>query len=306
MNKVILVDKNEKLIARIKKEIPDLEAVVGDVFKEAKKYNAYIATASNPSFSMEGGLDGEIAKRFPKEIKYIKEHCLTEHLFPIVSVDANLKSTKEILTRALVQVFYANYVDRPVVLTCIGTGIGGYHEDDFISLLKDVFGDGRGNKVVMGDCCELGDSFIRHPAMRGSSEMLRKIGKICESKNPTVKDFWKVYSGESTMIKKDGSVKGISCYVFFKAVRDDRTTRGGLVFKDKTWVKDTEPFDLVGSCVSGGIYFSGLDFVLNFNSDYKTILKVAVPINSKEFVIDPAGDKCRASEIYVMGEYGEC
>ena len=104
--------------------------------------------------------------------------------------------------------------------------------------------------------------------------------------------------------KKDG--KMIDCYVFFKAVRDDRTTQGNLVFNDKTWIKDDNKFCRDGSCVKGGIYFSSKEFALNFSEEYTTLLKIAVPKNARNKVMDPGGDKARADEIYVIGEYLKC
>ena len=41
----------------------------GDIFEYHNQNGGLIATASNPSFSMGGGLDAQIAMKFPEDIK---------------------------------------------------------------------------------------------------------------------------------------------------------------------------------------------------------------------------------------------
>ena len=107
-----------------------------DIFFDAPRYNALIATASNPSFTMGGGLDLQIARRFPDDIANLWHGKVTEHLLGIVSVNDELEATEEIIRFALQTIVRASKT-RNIVFTGIGTGIGGMENEKFIQLLKE-------------------------------------------------------------------------------------------------------------------------------------------------------------------------
>jgi hypothetical protein len=142
--KLSFVDKNESLVKKVSELFEkykrnkagfELIAECGDVFKYQKENGGKICTASNPDFNMAGGLDALIAKKFPEEVKEAEEFRWTENLFFLLTVDKNLKSSQKIIARSLAGVYAYRY-KFDVILTGIGTGIGGLKEDDFVYELE--------------------------------------------------------------------------------------------------------------------------------------------------------------------------
>ena len=76
-----------------------------DVFKEQKKNGGLICTASNPGFSMDGGLDLQLKEKFKIEEQDLQEFRATDKIFPIITVDRVLESNSDIIRRALSGVF---------------------------------------------------------------------------------------------------------------------------------------------------------------------------------------------------------
>ena len=62
--KITFIDQNTSLVQKVRKAVKHfpvkIEVKEGDIFNE----EGVIVSASNPSFSMGGGLDAQIAKRF--------------------------------------------------------------------------------------------------------------------------------------------------------------------------------------------------------------------------------------------------
>ena len=93
-----------------------------------------IVTASNPSFSPDGGLDAVLAKKYewqPKEFGW------DDHLFYAVSVNDKRVSNKQILLRLAVGLLGFSHNFTPI-LTGVGTGIGGLEIDTFIEILRAI------------------------------------------------------------------------------------------------------------------------------------------------------------------------
>ena len=144
MSKLIFCDFNESLVNKVKtlfyqnqnnKWNTELEAVHGDIFECQKQNQGYkICTASNPDFEMGGGLDKLIADKFGDEIDKPKEFNYTDNIFYTVSVNNDLKATKEIITRALIGIF--GYRHKNLIFSGIGTAIGGMSEEDFLECLE--------------------------------------------------------------------------------------------------------------------------------------------------------------------------
>ncbi len=145
MRKLIICDKNKALIESLKKafkEVPnktgiEIELVCGDIIAlHEKTPNSRIVTASNPEFSPDGGLDAVLAKKYgwhkPTEFVW------NDDLFFVKSVNSDRKATKEIIKRALVGVF-AYLPKYTMLLTGIGTGIGGLAVEVWARALIDIF-----------------------------------------------------------------------------------------------------------------------------------------------------------------------
>jgi len=146
MSKLIICDKNKKLIKELKKadikpfrNYFEIEIIEGDVFDVKLKYpNAKICTASNPDFNPSGGLDKQLAEKYPEEWEEAKEFNLTNNLFFLISVDKEIKASDSIILRALSGVF--SYIkDYDLILTGIGTAIGNFKISALIALIGKIF-----------------------------------------------------------------------------------------------------------------------------------------------------------------------
>ena len=141
--KLTFIDINKSLCQKVKKLFKETENktwFILDVFNwdvfEYKKLNPdfKICTASNPNFSMWWWLDKSISENYPYEVKNLKEFIWTENLFPIVTVDNNITSSKPIIKRALAWIFAYRY-RFDFILTWIWTAIWWLSELDFIDEL---------------------------------------------------------------------------------------------------------------------------------------------------------------------------
>ena len=138
MTKIIICDQNREVVEALKKTLSgpsktgiEFEFVVGDVIDlHEKTPGSRIVTASNPSFSPDGGLDAALAKKYPWAGK---EFTWDDHLFYVISVSSDRGATKDIIQRALCGVL-AHAPKFTLLLTGIGTGVGGL----LIDILADV------------------------------------------------------------------------------------------------------------------------------------------------------------------------
>ena len=142
--KLVFIDKNEELVRRVSalfekyktnKWDYELEARVGDISKER---DGIFVTASNPEFLAGGGVDGVLAKRFKSQWKDLKEGVKADNLFPVVSVGKDRCAEEWRVMRSLSLVFLLLRNESRVVLTGIGTGIGGLSVNNFCKLLENV------------------------------------------------------------------------------------------------------------------------------------------------------------------------
>jgi len=156
MRKLIVCDKNKELIKAVKKYLKEngsgvfdeVVAVHGDVIKlHEKDSGTRIVTASNPSFSPDGGLDAALAKRYSWEPA---EFDFDEHLFYAVSVNDKRQSTKDILLRLAVGVLGYSHRFVPI-LTGVGTGVGGLAIETFIEVLHAILTNLRSANLRSAD-----------------------------------------------------------------------------------------------------------------------------------------------------------
>jgi len=107
----------------------------GDVLECKEKHpDAKIVTASNPKFDMGGGLDLILKTKYAEQCQTAREFKTTNDLFFVVSVDNDLKSTRKIIQRALLGVYFCSR-KNDIILTGLGTGVGGLSSKDFIKEL---------------------------------------------------------------------------------------------------------------------------------------------------------------------------
>ncbi len=142
--KIIFCDINKSLREKVKKAIKETynnthsELIVSDkdILGTKKDYpNALIVTASNPDFTMNGGLDLIIKENYKEQCYEPREFKFTKDLFFVISCDKNIQSNRNIVRRALCGVYFANR-KNDIILTGIGTSIAGLSEEDFIEEFK--------------------------------------------------------------------------------------------------------------------------------------------------------------------------
>jgi hypothetical protein len=143
---LIFAEKNQELRELFKSSFPHIE-VVDDAFAYP---DAVIVSCSNPKFTMGAGLDAEIAKRYELATEIIQSYAERYPLmiFPgfvvrignvlfSVTVDdnlvANIRGIKDVLGSVKILSQREN-----VVMTGLGTGIGGLAHYEFIDLCKEI------------------------------------------------------------------------------------------------------------------------------------------------------------------------
>jgi hypothetical protein len=120
-----------------------IDAVYGDYFVEGyKQTKPVFVTASNPAWTFGGGIDYIIAKHF-SHLCSIKQNRGGENerianLIFTITVDNNLKATKEMVGQALKFAIENTCDNETLCLTGLGTGIGCLSIQEFIDLLKSL------------------------------------------------------------------------------------------------------------------------------------------------------------------------
>jgi hypothetical protein len=102
-------------------------------------------TASNPHFSMGGGLDAKFLEYFPyyckvKQIKGGGNERIGNIIFA-VTVGSDFKATKELVKEAIQFAIDNTDEGETLLLSGVGTGIGAngnFTEDDFVEVLKSL------------------------------------------------------------------------------------------------------------------------------------------------------------------------
>lgn len=200
MRKVIICDKNKELIDFLKANLKEggqpsgiiLEIVLGDVIElHEKTENSRIVTASNPTFSPDGGLDYILSQKYkwgdPKEFTW------GEDLFFVKSVGENRNSNLAIVKRALVGVL--GYAHKFVpILTGIGTAIGGLPMRDLLEGLVTILSDTDLSDADLS-CADLSCANLRAADL--SSANLRAADLSCADLSAVV-NIDIVYFNEAT------------------------------------------------------------------------------------------------------------
>ena len=175
MKKIYIRDLNEGLIEKIKSlDFPsytNFDIAVGDAITLWQETDAVIVSASNPSFTMGGGLDADIKALRPDDRPTHTNHLIGDVLY-CITVDESLQSNYDLVFAAIRD---ANTLDRDVIITGLGTGIGHLHTDTFCRALMhgvrsfcnaSVSGSARvyGSAWVYGDAYVSGNTHVNRSA----------------------------------------------------------------------------------------------------------------------------------------------
>ncbi len=138
---ILFVDKNRDLVDEV--IILGIQALCDDYFQAAQKVkNPVLMTASNPLWTFGGGIDAEFRRRFPKiiEQKMRRQEWMERkgNICFCVTVDSNLKATKQTVKKALQFALRKTKNDETLLIHGAGTGIGGLSIHEFIDVLLEV------------------------------------------------------------------------------------------------------------------------------------------------------------------------
>lgn len=141
MRKFKIVDLNRHLIQELKKL--GIDAVWGDIFSEAEQdKHAVLMTASNPKYTMGGGVDAVFKEKFPEIIAEKQEKgggmerigniCFCQ------TVDENYQATPEIVEKAIKFALSTLKKNETLYMVGCGVGIGGMSIEEFCRIVLSL------------------------------------------------------------------------------------------------------------------------------------------------------------------------
>jgi hypothetical protein len=133
-----LIDLNRSLIQKAKDA--GIDAIYGDYFNEGyRQKQPVFVTASNPAWTFGGGIDAIFKQHFPKlvELKQMKGSGMERiaNICFTITVDHNFKATRDMVSKAIDFAVNSTSPNETLILSGLGTGIGGLSEEDFIKIL---------------------------------------------------------------------------------------------------------------------------------------------------------------------------
>jgi hypothetical protein len=139
--KIKFCDLNHNLVDRVREL--GIEAYCEDYFMFALSVPRHVlVTASNPNYTFGGGIDAIFKSNFSlyceakqyrrSEMERIGNICFC------VTVGDDLKATKEQVKKAIQFAIDNTYEGETLLLSGVGTGIGGLSEDTFCEILKEL------------------------------------------------------------------------------------------------------------------------------------------------------------------------
>lgn len=135
------VDLNGSLVKKV--AALGIESVEGDYFVEAfSTPHPVLMTASNPMFTFGGGIDAIFQRQFPlmcqmKSALWGKNERISNVCF-CMTVNGDITSSKSMINSAISFALGTLIEGETLVLSGVGTGIGGLSEDDFIAVLNNI------------------------------------------------------------------------------------------------------------------------------------------------------------------------
>ena len=101
-----------------------------------------LMTASNPQWTFGGGIDAVFEEKYPHLVSFKKMHNggmeRIGNIIFAITVNNYYRATPETIKKALEFAIDNTYDGETLLVSGIGTGIGGLSIDDFISVLKQV------------------------------------------------------------------------------------------------------------------------------------------------------------------------
>jgi hypothetical protein len=143
MNNLIFVDLNKKLVDKVSKL--GIKSINSDYFFTGYKLERPVfMTASNPNFSMGGGIDFSFNQHFPelcrfKMMRGNKEMERMSNIVFTITVDDDLQATAEMVKKAFEFAKSNTHESETLLIHGAGTGIGGLSHDEFLQVIKEVF-----------------------------------------------------------------------------------------------------------------------------------------------------------------------
>ncbi len=176
--KIIFCDTNKELVKKVKRAVKHFPIEIKCDCNNIFSYEGVIVSASNSLFTFGGGLDALIKKYYSKECSQkIKDgnERIGNVIFTI-TVDKDFKATRELVKNAILFALKETKENEILLLSGLGTGIGGLDYDEFIycflSALSEHFGYRHGIKFTKKDSKDW-----------YTGKILYKIGKTLEEKN---------------------------------------------------------------------------------------------------------------------------
>lgn len=135
------VDLNNNLVEKVR--VLGIDAICADYFTIAyKTLRPVLMTASNPHWSMGGGIDYLFTEHFPKLCQYKKvvggEMERRMNICFCITVNEHLKTDKETVKKAIQFAIDNTYEGETLLIHGAGTGIGGLKEDELVEILSEL------------------------------------------------------------------------------------------------------------------------------------------------------------------------
>ena len=141
MTNIHFVDLNADLCEAVfELAIPVAHA---DYFQYANKVDRpVLVTASNPHFSMGGGIDALFAKHYPLIVQHKQakggEMERIQNIVFTVTVGNHFQATEQLVEKAIRFAIENTHNGETLLLSGLGTGIGGLSQKQFVEIMKKV------------------------------------------------------------------------------------------------------------------------------------------------------------------------
>jgi hypothetical protein len=138
---LLFVDLNADLVEKV--STLGIESICTDYFQTANKiHRPVLMTASNPHFSMGGGLDALFAKHYPLIVQHKQakggDMERIQNIVFAITVNSYLSASPDIIEKAIRFAVENTHDGETLLLSGVGTGIGQLTELDFINVLKRI------------------------------------------------------------------------------------------------------------------------------------------------------------------------